>query len=68
MKLTAFEEEELMKKWQEILGPSNEVVVSFFLKGNSFFSCIKLYLPELGSCGNSIGKKLKTGISKGSMT
>lgn len=23
------EEEELMKKWQEILGPSNEVVVSF---------------------------------------
>ncbi len=30
MKLTPFEEEELMKKWQEILGPSNEVVVSFF--------------------------------------
>lgn len=27
--LTAFEEEELMKKWQEILGASNEVVVSF---------------------------------------
>lgn len=26
--LTPFEEEELMKKWQEILGPSNEVVVS----------------------------------------
>lgn len=29
MNLTSFEEEELMKKWQEILGPSNEVVVSF---------------------------------------
>lgn len=29
MKLTLFEEEELMEKWQEILGPSNEVVVSF---------------------------------------
>lgn len=26
-KLTDFEEQELMKKWQEILGPSNEVMV-----------------------------------------
>lgn len=31
---TPFEEEELMKKWQEILGPSNEVVVSVFDKVN----------------------------------
>lgn len=29
MKLSPFEEEELIKKWLEILGPSNEVVVSF---------------------------------------
>ncbi|CAG02285.1 unnamed protein product, partial [Tetraodon nigroviridis] len=29
-KLTDLAEEELMKKWQEILGPSNEVVVSSF--------------------------------------
>lgn len=49
MKLTAFEEDELMMKWQEILGPSNEVVVSFFFKVNSFLSCIKLYLPALSS-------------------
>lgn len=26
-KLTPTEEDELMKKWQEILGPNNEVVV-----------------------------------------
>lgn len=32
--LTPFEEEELMKKWQEILGPSNEVVVSLSHKVN----------------------------------
>lgn len=31
MKLTAFEEDELTKKWQEILGPSNEVVVREYL-------------------------------------
>lgn len=43
MELTPFEEEELMKKWQEILGPSNEVVVSFFIKVIFFFMCqIKL--------------------------
>lgn len=49
MKLTPFEEEELMKKWQEILGPSNEVVVSFFFffffKVNSSPSCMALYSP-----------------------
>lgn len=28
MKLTLFEEEQLIQKWQEILGASNEVVVS----------------------------------------
>lgn len=28
MELTVFKEEELVQKWQEILGPSNEVVVS----------------------------------------
>ena len=49
MKLTPFEEEELMKKWQEILGPSNEVVVSFFFKEHSFLSCITLFLSEPGS-------------------
>lgn len=49
MKLTPFEEEELMKKWQEILGPSNEVVVSFLFKGNSFLSCITLFSAEPGS-------------------
>uniref|UniRef100_A0A3P8UBM5 PDZ domain-containing protein n=1 Tax=Amphiprion percula TaxID=161767 RepID=A0A3P8UBM5_AMPPE len=32
LKLSPFEEEELMKKWQEILGPSNEVVVSLFFE------------------------------------
>lgn len=30
VKLTGLAEEELMKKWQEILGPSNEVIVSCF--------------------------------------
>lgn len=29
VKLTPFEEEQLKKKWQEILGPSNEIIVSF---------------------------------------
>ena len=28
VKLTAEEEDELMNKWQKVLGPSNEVVVS----------------------------------------
>ena len=28
MKLSLFEEEELIRKWLEILGPNNEVVVS----------------------------------------
>lgn len=32
-KLTDLEERELMKKWQEILGPSNEVMVRFILGG-----------------------------------
>lgn len=30
--LSPDDEEELMKKWQEILGPSNEVVVSLFFQ------------------------------------
>lgn len=37
LKLTPVEEEELMKKWQEILGPNNEVVVGKdFFKGKSY--------------------------------
>lgn len=49
MKLTLFEEEELMKKWQGILGPSNEVIVSFIFKVNMSLSSIKLYIPQLCS-------------------
>uniref|UniRef100_A0A8C4IMZ5 Multiple PDZ domain protein n=1 Tax=Dicentrarchus labrax TaxID=13489 RepID=A0A8C4IMZ5_DICLA len=65
MKLTAFEEEELMKKWQEILGPSNEVVVAqvekfsessglgISLEANSGHHYIRSVLPEgpVGRCG-----------------
>lgn len=32
MRLTPFEEEQLTKKWQEILGPSNEIIVSLFFR------------------------------------
>lgn len=49
LKLTAFEEEELKKKWQEILGPSNEVVVSHPFK---MFNVI-LNSTELLSSGAS---------------
>lgn len=65
MKLTPFEEEELMKKWQEILGPSNEVVVAqvekfsensglgISLEANSGHHYIRSVLPEgpVGRCG-----------------
>ncbi|XP_039996432.1 multiple PDZ domain protein isoform X3 [Xiphias gladius] len=65
MKLTLFEEEELMKKWQEILGPSNEVVVAqvekfsensglgINLEANSGHHYIRSVLPEgpVGRCG-----------------
>ncbi|KAM3591253.1 uncharacterized protein V6R79_025536 [Siganus canaliculatus] len=65
MKLTLFEEEELMKKWQEILGPSNEVVVAqvekfsessglgISLEANSGHHYIRSVLPEgpVGCCG-----------------
>ncbi|CAJ1086302.1 multiple PDZ domain protein isoform X5 [Xyrichtys novacula] len=65
MKLTAFEEDELMKKWQEILGPSNEVVVAqvekysessglgISLEANSGHHYIRSVLPEgpVGRCG-----------------
>ncbi|KAL7374805.1 hypothetical protein ABVT39_007383 [Epinephelus coioides] len=65
MKLTAFEEEELMKKWQEILGPTNEVVVAqvekfsessglgISLEANSGHHYIRSVLPEgpVGRCG-----------------
>ncbi|XP_059210532.1 multiple PDZ domain protein [Centropristis striata] len=65
MKLTAFEEEELMKKWLEILGPSNEVVVAqvekysessglgISLEANSGHHYIRSVLPEgpVGRCG-----------------
>ncbi|XP_029310521.1 LOW QUALITY PROTEIN: multiple PDZ domain protein [Cottoperca gobio] len=64
-KLTASEEEELMKKWLEILGPSNEVVVAQVEKfsensglGISLEACsghhyIRSVLPEgpVGCCG-----------------
>ncbi|CAI5668720.1 unnamed protein product [Oreochromis niloticus] len=63
--LTPFEEEELMKKWQEILGPSNEVVVAqvekftensglgISLEANSGHHYIRSVLPEgpVGRCG-----------------
>ncbi|XP_027133463.1 multiple PDZ domain protein isoform X4 [Larimichthys crocea] len=65
MNLTSFEEEELMKKWQEILGPSNEVVVAqvekfsensglgISLEANSGHHYIRSVLPEgpVGRCG-----------------
>ncbi|XP_022614451.1 multiple PDZ domain protein isoform X2 [Seriola dumerili] len=65
MKLTLFEEEELMKKWQGILGPSNEVVVAqvekfsensglgINLEANSGHHYIRSVLPEgpVGRCG-----------------
>uniref|UniRef100_UPI003AAA223C multiple PDZ domain protein n=1 Tax=Centroberyx gerrardi TaxID=166262 RepID=UPI003AAA223C len=65
IKLTAFEEQELMKKWQEILGPSNEVVVAqvekfsensglgISLEANSGHHYIRSVLPEgpVGRCG-----------------
>uniref|UniRef100_A0A1A8VJW9 Multiple PDZ domain protein n=1 Tax=Nothobranchius furzeri TaxID=105023 RepID=A0A1A8VJW9_NOTFU len=65
LKLTPFEEEELMKKWQEILGPSNEVIVAqvekftensglgISLEANSGHHYIRSVLPEgpVGRCG-----------------
>ncbi|KAK1889826.1 Multiple PDZ domain protein [Dissostichus eleginoides] len=65
MKLTAFEEEELMKKWLDILGPSNEVVVAqvekfsassglgISLEASSGHHYIRSVLPEgpVGRCG-----------------
>uniref|UniRef100_A0A673CUB0 Multiple PDZ domain protein n=1 Tax=Sphaeramia orbicularis TaxID=375764 RepID=A0A673CUB0_9TELE len=64
-KLTLFEEEELMKKWLEILGLSNEVVVAqvekfsessglgISLEANSGHHYIRSVLPEgpVGRCG-----------------
>ncbi|XP_040886624.1 multiple PDZ domain protein isoform X2 [Toxotes jaculatrix] len=64
MKLTLSEEEELMKKWQEILGPSNEAVVAqvekfsansglgINLEANSGHHYIRSVLPE-GPVGRS---------------
>ncbi|CAG5929276.1 unnamed protein product [Menidia menidia] len=65
LKLTPLEEEELMKKWQEILGPNNEVVVAqvekftensglgISLEANSGHHYIRSVLPEgpVGCCG-----------------
>lgn len=65
MKLSPFEEEELIKKWLEILGPSNEVVVAqvekfsessglgISLEVNSGHHYIRSVLPEgpVGRCG-----------------
>ncbi|KAL6118643.1 mpdz [Pungitius sinensis] len=65
MELAPFEEEDLMKKWQEILGPSNEVVVAqvekfsensglgISLEANSGHHYIRSVLPEgpVGCCG-----------------
>ncbi|KAM9426794.1 LOW QUALITY PROTEIN: multiple PDZ domain protein [Pholidichthys leucotaenia] len=65
LKLTPSEEEELMKKWQEILCPSNEVVVAqvekftensglgISLEANSGHHYIRSVLPEgpVGRCG-----------------
>ncbi|XP_058480177.1 multiple PDZ domain protein isoform X4 [Solea solea] len=65
MKLTLFEEEELMAKWEEILGPSNEVIVAqvekfsansglgINLEANSGHHYIRSILPEgpVGRCG-----------------
>ncbi|XP_068569487.1 multiple PDZ domain protein isoform X2 [Cebidichthys violaceus] len=64
MEPTPFEEEDLMKKWQEILGPSNEVVVAqvekfsensglgISLEANSGHHYIRSVLPEgpVGRC------------------
>ncbi|KAM9836431.1 multiple PDZ domain protein [Aulostomus maculatus] len=64
-KLSPFQEEELTKKWQEILGPSNEVVVAqvekfsessglgISLEANSGHHYIRSVLPEgpVGRCG-----------------
>ncbi|XP_068163725.1 multiple PDZ domain protein isoform X3 [Antennarius striatus] len=63
--LTSFEEEELTKKWEEILGPSNEVVVAqvekfsensglgISLEANAGHHYIRSVLPEgpVGRCG-----------------
>ncbi|XP_024918773.1 multiple PDZ domain protein isoform X5 [Cynoglossus semilaevis] len=65
MKLTLFEEEQLIQKWQEILGASNEVVVAqvekfttnsglgINLEANSGHHYIRSILPEgpIGRCG-----------------
>ncbi|XP_029941156.1 multiple PDZ domain protein isoform X2 [Salarias fasciatus] len=65
LKLTAFEEVELMKKWQKILGPSNEVVVAqvekfteasglgISLEASGGHHYIRSVLPEgpVGRCG-----------------
>ncbi|KAM3857849.1 multiple PDZ domain protein [Diretmus argenteus] len=65
IKLTEFEAQELMTKWQEILGPSNEVVVAqvekftensglgISLEANSGHHYIRSVLPEgpVGRCG-----------------
>ncbi|XP_067379716.1 multiple PDZ domain protein isoform X2 [Channa argus] len=64
-KSTAVEEEQLMKKWQEILGPTNEIVVAqvekfsensglgISLEANSGHHYIRSVLPEgpVGRCG-----------------
>uniref|UniRef100_A0A3Q3IWZ6 Multiple PDZ domain crumbs cell polarity complex component n=1 Tax=Monopterus albus TaxID=43700 RepID=A0A3Q3IWZ6_MONAL len=63
--LSPFEEERLMKKWQEILGPSNEIVVAqvekfsessglgISLEANNGHHYIRSVLPEgpVGCCG-----------------
>ncbi|KAM4611696.1 multiple PDZ domain protein [Polymixia lowei] len=65
IKLTASEEQELMKKWQEILGPSNEVIVAqvekfsessglgISLEASGGHHYIRSVLPEgpVGRCG-----------------
>ncbi|XP_077962415.1 multiple PDZ domain protein isoform X26 [Gasterosteus aculeatus] len=65
MEPAPFEEEDLMKKWQEILGPSNEVVeaqvekfsensgLGISLEANSGHHYIRSVLPEgpVGRCG-----------------
>ncbi|XP_034019902.1 multiple PDZ domain protein isoform X2 [Thalassophryne amazonica] len=65
MKLTHFEEAEVMSKWHEILGPSNEVIVAevekfsensglgISLEANSGHHYIRSVLPEgpVGRCG-----------------
>ncbi|XP_028985124.1 multiple PDZ domain protein isoform X3 [Betta splendens] len=63
--LTPFEEEQVMKKWQEILGPSNEIIVAqmekysessglgISLEASSGHHYIRSVLPEgpVGRCG-----------------